>query len=127
MLALCMTSWTGLARLVRGEILELKESEYVMAARVLGTPSFKIITRHLIPNTMSVIIINTTFMVPSFYLFRGILKLYRNGSTASDDELGSNGITRTAADDILSSRVDFSGGSDFPDHVGVQPAWRWAS
>ena len=62
-----------------------------------------------------------------FYLFRGILKLYRNGSTASDDELGSNGITRTAADDILSSRVDFSGGSDFPDHVGVQPAWRWAS
>ena len=56
MIALCMTSWTGLARLVRGEIIELKESEYVMAARVLGTPPFRIITKHLIPNTLSIII-----------------------------------------------------------------------
>ena len=79
MLALCMTSWTGLARLVRGEILELKESEYVMAARVLGTPSFKIITRHLIPNTMSVIIINTTFMVPSFIFSEAFLSFIGMG------------------------------------------------
>ena len=79
MIALCMTSWTGLARLVRGEILELKESEYVMAARVLGTPSFKIITKHLIPNTMSVIIINTTFMVPSFIFSEAFLSFIGMG------------------------------------------------
>lgn len=73
MIALCLTSWTGLARLVRGQILELKESEYVMAARVLGTPDFKIIMRHLIPNTLSVIIINTTFSIPSFIFSEAFL------------------------------------------------------
>lgn len=73
LIALCMTSWTGLARLVRGEILELKESEYVMAARLLGTPPLKIITKHLIPNTLSVIIINTTFSIPNFIFSEAFL------------------------------------------------------
>ena len=79
MIALCLTSWTGLARLVRGEIIELKESEYVMAARALGTPSFKIITKHLIPNTLSVIIINTTFAIPSFIFSEAFLSFLGMG------------------------------------------------
>ncbi len=79
MIALCMTSWTGLARLVRGEIIELKESEYVMAARVLGTPSFRIITKHLIPNTLSIIIINTTFSIPSFIFSEAFLSFLGMG------------------------------------------------
>lgn len=79
MLALCMTSWTGLARLVRGEIIELKQSEYVMAARVLGTPSFQIITKHLIPNTLSIIIINTTFSIPSFIFSEAFLSFLGMG------------------------------------------------
>ncbi len=79
MIALCMTSWTGLARLVRGEIIELKESEYVMAARVLGTPPFRIITRHLIPNTLSIIIINTTFSIPGFIFSEAFLSFLGMG------------------------------------------------
>lgn len=79
MIALCLTSWTGLARLVRGEIIELKESEYVMAARVLGTPPFKIITRHLLPNTLSVIIINTTFSIPGFIFSEAFLSFLGMG------------------------------------------------
>lgn len=79
MIALCLTSWTGLARLVRGEIIELKESEYVMAARVLGTSPFKIITKHLIPNTLSVIIINTTFSIPSFIFSEAFLSFLGMG------------------------------------------------
>ena len=79
MIALCLTSWTGLARLVRGEIIELKESEYVMAARALGTSSFKIITKHLIPNTLSVIIINTTFAIPSFIFSEAFLSFLGMG------------------------------------------------
>lgn len=79
MIALCLTSWTGLARLVRGEIIELKESEYIMAAKVLGTPSFKIITKHLVPNTLSVIIINTTFTIPSFIFSEAFLSFLGMG------------------------------------------------
>lgn len=73
MIALCLTSWTGLARLVRGQVIELKQSEYVMAAQALGTPTMKIITRHLIPNTLSVIIINTTFTIPGFIFSEAFL------------------------------------------------------
>lgn len=73
MIALCLTSRTGLARLVRGQVIELKQSEYVMAAQALGTPTMKIITRHLIPNTLSVIIINTTFTIPGFIFSEAFL------------------------------------------------------
>lgn len=79
MIALCITSWTGLARLVRGQVLELKESEYVMAARTLGTPTMKIVTRHLIPNTMSVIIVQTTFSIPSFIFSEAFLSFIGMG------------------------------------------------
>ena len=79
LIALCLTSWTGLARLVRGQILELKESEYVMAANVLGTPTLKIITRHLIPNTLSIIIINTTFSIPGFIFSEAFLSFLGMG------------------------------------------------
>ncbi len=79
MIALCITSWTGLARLVRGQILQLKESEYIMAANVLGTPTFKVITRHLVPNTLSIIIINTTFTIPGFIFSEAFLSFLGMG------------------------------------------------
>lgn len=89
MIALCLTSWTGLARLVRGEIIELKESEYVMAARALGTSPFKIITKHLIPNTLSVIIINTTFAIPSFIFSEAFLSFLGMGIQPPDTSWGA--------------------------------------
>lgn len=72
-IALCITSWTGLARLVRGQVLQLKESEYVLAAQVLDASPLRIILKHLLPNTMSVIIVNITFQVPGFIFAEAFL------------------------------------------------------
>lgn len=72
-IALCLTSWTGLARLVRGQMLNLKESEYVLAAQALGSSNMKIILKHLVPNMLSLIIINTTFAVPRFIFSEAFL------------------------------------------------------
>ncbi len=72
-IALCIASWTGLARIVRGQIIKLKESEYVLAAKALGVSPFKIIMRHLVPNTLSLIIVNTTFSIPGFIFAEAFL------------------------------------------------------
>lgn len=79
LIALCLTSWTGLARLVRGQVIALKSSEYVLAARALGTSDFKIIWKHLFPNMLSVIIINTTFSIPGFIFSESFLSFLGMG------------------------------------------------
>jgi oligopeptide transport system permease protein len=72
-IALCITSWTGLSRLVRGQVIQLKENEYVLASQLLGASPLKIIFRHLLPNTLSVIIVNITFSVPGFIFSEAFL------------------------------------------------------
>lgn len=72
-IALCISSWTGLAQQVRGQVLILKESEYVLAAKALGTPDIKIITQHLLPNMLSIIIVNMTFSIPGFIFSEAFL------------------------------------------------------
>jgi oligopeptide transport system permease protein len=72
-IALCITSWTGLARLVRGQILKLKESEYILASQALGANSPRVVLKHLLPNTMSVVIVNITFQVPGFIFSEAFL------------------------------------------------------
>lgn len=63
-LALTLTGWLSMARLVRGQILSLKNEDYVLAAISLGSDAKRIIRRHLIPNIMGVIIVNMTFAIP---------------------------------------------------------------
>jgi oligopeptide transport system permease protein len=63
--AMVMTGWVGMARLVRGQVLQLKEQEFVMAARTLGASPGRIILKHLIPNTIGPIIVSITFDVPA--------------------------------------------------------------
>lgn len=63
-LALSITGWGGMARLVRGQVLQLKQMEYVLAAKTLGADTSRIISKHLIPNTMGPILINLNFQVP---------------------------------------------------------------
>ena len=60
-----LIGWLGIARLVRGQILQLKEQEFVLAARTLGASSARLIFKHLIPNTLGVIIVSLTFAVPA--------------------------------------------------------------
>ena len=63
MLVIGVTSWLGPARLVRGEILTLRERDYVQAARSLGAGDLRLMFRHLIPNALGTIITTTTFIV----------------------------------------------------------------
>jgi dipeptide transport system permease protein len=63
--ALSATGWIGMARLVRGQILQLKSSEYVLAAKILGASGPYIIRKHLLPNTIGIIIVQVTFSVPT--------------------------------------------------------------
>lgn len=64
-IAIAITGWGSMARLVRGQILQMKSSEYVMASRTLGGHFRHIITKHMIPNIMGPIIIDLTFSIPS--------------------------------------------------------------
>jgi len=63
MLVIGLTSWPGLARLVRGEFLSLKEREFTEAARALGAIDTRVIFRHLLPNAMAPIIVNATLRI----------------------------------------------------------------
>lgn len=64
--AMTITGWCFTARLVRGQVLQIKNQDFVLAARALGTSSLKIIIKHLLPNTVSIMIIAMTFNIPSF-------------------------------------------------------------
>ena len=63
-IAMIIIGWVGSARLVRGQVLQLKNQEYVLAARKLGASDSRIIFRHLIPNTIGLILTNLTMAVP---------------------------------------------------------------
>ncbi len=71
--ALTLTGWLGMARMVRGQLLSLKNQDFIMAAQTLGVPTWKIIQRHLIPNTLSVIIVSVTFDIPGYIFAEAFL------------------------------------------------------
>ena len=66
LVAMTLTGWCNMAYLVRGQILQIKEQEFVLAARALGTSSWRILWKHLIPNIMGVMIVAVTFDIPLF-------------------------------------------------------------
>lgn len=68
MVILGLLSWPGLARIVRGQILSLREQEFILAAKALGIRNSRIIWRHLIPNTVGYIVVNATLGVASAIL-----------------------------------------------------------
>ncbi|HZG17165.1 MAG TPA: ABC transporter permease [Candidatus Bathyarchaeia archaeon] len=94
--ALTVTGWIGMARLVRGQILQLRTNEYILAAQVLGASFPRILWRHLIPNTIGIIIVNLTFTIPaaifaeSFlsFLGLGVQAPIASWGTMTNDALG---------------------------------------
>ena len=72
-LALCLIGWTGYARLVRGEILSLKEKEFVQAARALGGSPARIVRFHLLPNLLPPLLIQATFGMATAIIAEGSL------------------------------------------------------
>jgi len=63
--AIALVNWVGLARLVRGQVLSIKEKEYVEAAKMTGTSPFKLIIKHLVPNSLGPVIVTLTFGIPA--------------------------------------------------------------
>ena len=72
-LSLSIIGWVGMARLVRGQILSLKEKEFIEAARSIGTPTWRIMLVHLLPNCLAPIIVSATFAIPGFIITEAIL------------------------------------------------------
>lgn len=87
-LLLGAVSWVGLARLVRGEFLSLREREFVDAARVAGATNARIIFRHILPNSIGVIVVNATLLMAGAILTETALSFLGFGITAPDISLG---------------------------------------
>lgn len=87
-LMLGVISWTGLARLVRGEVLSLREREFVAAARAIGTSSPTIIRRHILPNALGTIVVNATLLISSAILTETAISFLGFGVRPPDTSLG---------------------------------------
>ncbi len=72
-LILGVTSWTGLCRLLRGETLKLREMEYIQAAQAFGVPSLRILTRHILPNVMHIVLISLVMDFSGLVLAEAVL------------------------------------------------------
>jgi oligopeptide transport system permease protein len=72
-MALAVVSWVGLARLIRGQVLSLKEKEFVEAARAIGVPTRRIMFRHLFPNALAPVIVSLAFAIPGAMLAEATL------------------------------------------------------
>lgn len=87
-LVLGLVTWTSLARLVRGEVLSLREKEFVAAAVAMGAKPGRVILRHLLPNTVGVIVVNATFAIAAAILLETSLSFLGFGVQPPDSSLG---------------------------------------
>ncbi len=96
-LAISITGWIGMARLVRGQVYQLKETEFVHAANLFGAKTSWLLRKHLIPNTMGPILVNLTLTIPTAifaeatlsFLGLGIPAPKASWGTLANDALGS--------------------------------------
>jgi peptide/nickel transport system permease protein len=92
---LSLLSWLGVARLVRGEVLSLRTRDFVLAAKMMGSPNHRIMSRHLVPNAIGVIIVNATFTVADAILTLSALSFLGLGLSPPHADWGtmlSNGL-----------------------------------
>ena len=82
-------SWAGLARVVRGQVLSIKERVFVQAAKAMGGRSLYIIARHILPQTATYIIISATLTIPSFIVAEAVLSLIGLGIQQPDPSWGN--------------------------------------
>ena len=73
MVVIGLVGWTGVARLIRGEILTVKTTDYIQAVRALGGSDARIIVRHIIPNSISPVLVTATFSLASAILIEAAL------------------------------------------------------
>jgi len=88
-IAITLTGWIGMSRIVRGQVLKFKNQEFVLASRTLGATNGRIISKHILPNILGIIIINTMFTIPSAIFFEAFLSFIGLGLQAPDASLGT--------------------------------------
>ena len=86
---LSFVSWAGLSRVIRGQVLSIKEEEYVQSAKAIGVSDLKIIMKHIIPQTTSYIIIAATLSIPGFIIGESALSFLGMGITQPDPSWGN--------------------------------------
>ena len=94
-IAIALVSWLSIARVVRGQIISLKNSEFVEAAKTMGASPARIIAKHLLPNTIGIIIVYSSLSLPSFIMnesFLSFLGLGVSAPLASWGSLVSDGV-----------------------------------
>ena len=89
LLAMCLTGWCGIARLVRGQMLQISSQEYVTAAKALGVSPWNIIRKHLIPNTIGLIIVSITFDIPGYIFSEAFLSYVGLGIQSPNTSWGA--------------------------------------
>lgn len=87
-LAYSLVGWTGMARLIRGQVRSLTGREYMIAARIMGGGMGHIVARHLIPNTLGMILVNMTLDIPSIIFTEAFLSMLGMGVPAPYPSLG---------------------------------------
>jgi peptide/nickel transport system permease protein len=87
-LYLGLIMWLTIARVIRGMVLSLREKEFVEAARALGASTFRIVFRHILPNTVDVIIVNATLAIAQAVLLEAALSFIGLGVQSPDTSLG---------------------------------------
>ena len=86
---LSLVGWAGLARVIRGMVLSLKNEDYVLSAKTMGLSNLKIITKHILPNTMSFVIVQLTLTIPGYILGESALSLLGLGITEPQASWGN--------------------------------------
>ncbi|WP_195970330.1 ABC transporter permease [Clostridium thermobutyricum] len=89
MIALSISYWVGMARIVRGDILQLKQQEFVLAAKALGASKGRILFKHLIPNCIGSIIVTMTLLIPQAIFTEAFLSYIGLGINAPRASLGT--------------------------------------
>ncbi|MFK2825814.1 ABC transporter permease [Bacillus sp. B190/17] len=88
-MAMVITGWVNMARIVRGQFLKLKEQEFVFASRTLGASSRRLIWKHLMPNVIGPVIVTTMFTIPSAIFTEAFLSFIGLGIRPPEASLGS--------------------------------------
>ena len=83
--ALAIVNWVGVARLVRGQVLSIKQKEFVEAARCIGVKDHRIMFRHILPNCLSPLIVSAAFLIPGLIITEAILGYLGVGLRPSTD------------------------------------------
>ena len=86
---IALLSWLGMARIVRGQTLSLKNKEFIEAARATGVPTFTIIFRHIVPNLLGIVAVYATLLVPEMILTESFISFLGLGVQAPQTSLGA--------------------------------------